>query len=129
MLIDPHTHINPHCAGLDDAGRHPGLSLLHRAGPFGRHAASRGSKSRGSIPKEKVGRLVEWLGALENTIQSSWLIEMAQDVLRLSRTSAITPANWEALYDRAAAAMAAPDWAAQVLQAEQAGSRVSDQRF
>src|SRR5262249_53682592 len=62
----------------------------------------------------KVGRLVEYLGALENTIQSSWLIEMCQVFFGFTDT-AITPANWEPLYNRAASLMAKPDWTAQVL--------------
>ncbi len=66
-------------------------------------------------PKEKVGRLVEYLGTIENTIQSSWLIEMCQRFFGL-KDDAITGRNWEALYDRAAAQMAQPDWAAQVLE-------------
>ena len=60
----------------------------------------------GLDPKEKVGRLVECLGPLENTIQYSWLVEMCQEFFGFE-DDAITPDNWEALYDRAAAPMAA----------------------
>ena len=65
-------------------------------------------------PKEKVRRLVEWLGPLENTIQVSWLMEMCREFFDF-HDDRITADNWEALYDRAAAKMAAPDWETQVL--------------
>jgi glucuronate isomerase len=68
----------------------------------------------GISPKEKVRRLVEWLAPLENTIQSSWLIEMAQSFFGFSNER-ITPANWEPLYDRCSEQMARPDWDETVL--------------
>ena len=61
-----------------------------------------------------MGRLIEYLGTIENTIQSSWLVEMVQAFFGFA-DEAITPANWEALYDRSAAAMQSPDWAQRVL--------------
>ncbi len=113
-LIDPHTHIDPHAPAsttlADIMGYHYYTELAHSAGmPRER------IEEPGLDPKEKVGRLVEYLGALENTIQSSWLIEMARVFFGFDG-DAITGANWEALYDRAAAAMKAPDWTAQVLE-------------
>jgi glucuronate isomerase len=68
----------------------------------------------GISPKEKVHRIVEWLAPLENTIQSSWLIEMAQIFFGFS-DERITSANWEALYDRCAGQMAQPNWDETVL--------------
>ena len=113
VLIDPHTHINPHAPAsttlADIMGYHYYTELAHSAGmPKAR------IEEPGLAPKEKVGRLVEYLGTIENTIQSSWLIEIAQKFFDF-QDEAITPANWEALYDRAAAAMAQSDWARQVL--------------
>ncbi|MBI3839598.1 MAG: glucuronate isomerase [Planctomycetia bacterium] len=113
-LIDPHTHINAQAPAsttlADIMGYHYYTELAHSAGmPRER------IEQPGLDPKEKVGRLVEYLGALENTIQSSWLIEMAQVFFGLD-DDAITAANWEALYDRAAAAMKGPDWTAHVLE-------------
>ena len=82
-LIDPHTHINPHAAAsktlADILGYHYYTELAHSAGmPRER------IEEPGLDPKEKVRRLVEWLGPLENTIQSvgSWRWPR---VLRLSR--------------------------------------------
>jgi glucuronate isomerase len=113
VLIDPHTHINalsPASTTLADIlGYHYYTELAHSAGmPRAR------IEEPDLDPKQKVGRLVERLGALENTIQSSWLIEMVQTFFDF-RDELITPDNWEALYDRAQATMHAPNWAHTVL--------------
>lgn len=113
VLVDPHTHINalsPASTTLADImGYHYYTELAHSAGmPRAR------IEEPHLDPKQKVGRLVEYLGALENTIQSSWLIEMVQTFFDFGAES-ITPENWESLYDRAQTAMSAPDWSAQVL--------------
>jgi glucuronate isomerase len=113
VLVDPHTHINP----LDPAshtladilGYHYYTELAHSAGL---------DKDRiedpGIGPREKVRRLIENLGPVDNTIQYSWLIEMAQTFFGLE-TDAVTAHNWEGLYDAAATLMAQPDWPQQVL--------------
>jgi glucuronate isomerase len=113
VLVDPHTHINPHAPAsstlADILGYHYYTELAHSAGmPKAR------IEEEGLDPKELVGRLVEHLDALENTIQSSWLLEMARVFFDFQH-DAITAANWESLYDGAAALMRQPDWAAQVL--------------
>jgi len=112
-LVDPHTHINalaPAATTLADImGYHYYTELAHSAGmPRER------IEEDGLDPKEKVGRLVEYLGSLENTIQSSWLIEMCQ-VFFGFQDDAITSRNWESLYERAAELMRQPDWADRVL--------------
>jgi glucuronate isomerase len=61
-----------------------------------------------------VRRLAEWLPALENTIQSSWLVEMAQVFFDFPH-NLVTTKNWEQLYDDAAEQMANTHWAAKVL--------------
>lgn len=112
-LVDPHTHIDPHAPAAsslaDIMGYHYYTELAHSAGM---------PKSRieepGLPPKEKVGRLVEYLGRIENTIQSSWLIEIAQVFFGFQDDS-ITGANWESLFDHAAKAMSRPNWTAEVL--------------
>ena len=114
VLVDPHTHINalnPASNTLADIlGYHYYTELAHSAGmPKSR------IEEEGLAPREKVGRLVEYLPALENTIQSSWLIEMANAFFDF-RMEAVTRDNWEALYDRAKALMQLPDWSDRVLQ-------------
>ncbi|HEX4000252.1 MAG TPA: glucuronate isomerase [Pirellulales bacterium] len=114
VLIDPHTHIDPHQpAGrtlTDILGYHYYTELIHSAG------VSRSEVERpGSDPKERFGRLVEGLAPLENTIQYSWLIELAQSLFGF-QGDRLTPANWEPLYDEAARRMDAPNWPQEVLQ-------------
>jgi glucuronate isomerase len=113
VLIDPHTHINPYAPAsktlADILGYHYYTELAHSAG-----LARERIEEEGLDPKEKVARLVEWLAPLNNTIQVSWLVEMAQRVFDFP-CEEINRENWESLYDRCAQAMAAEDWAKQVL--------------
>ncbi len=82
VLIDPHTHINPHQPAsstlVDLLGYHYYTELLHSTG-----MPRRGSKSQGLAPKERFSRLVEGLAAIENTMQYSWLIASRPRVFRL----------------------------------------------
>jgi glucuronate isomerase len=113
VLIDPHTHINPHAPAAttlaDVLGYHYYTELAHSAG-----MARARIEEPGLDPKEKVGRLVEGLAAIENTIQYSWLIEMAQTFFGFA-DDRLTLDNWEGLYDTAAAKMCQADWPAHVL--------------
>ncbi|HJT33043.1 MAG TPA: glucuronate isomerase [Pirellulales bacterium] len=113
VLIDPHTHINPHAPAsttlADVLGYHYYTELAHSAG-----LPKQRIEQPGLDPKEKVRRLVEALGPLDNTIQYSWLMEMARELFGFGHER-LTVANWEGLYDAAAAKMSQPDWAAQVL--------------
>jgi glucuronate isomerase len=113
VLVDPHTHINP----LDPAshtladilGYHYYTELAHSAGmPKDLIEEPR------LDPKAKVRRLIEHLGPIDNTVQYSWLIEMAQTFFGLE-TDAVTPNNWQGLYDAASTLMAQPDWPLQVM--------------
>jgi glucuronate isomerase len=113
VLIDPHTHINPHSPAsktlADIMGYHYYTELAHSAGMPKAYI-----EDKGISPKEKVGRLVEKLGDLSNTIQVSWLMEIAKEFFGF-QDDAITPKNWEKLYDGALAKMQQPDWEQQVL--------------
>ena len=113
LLIDPHTHINqlaPASTTLADIlGYHYYTELAHSAG-----LTREEIEQEGIDPREKVARLMTKMGALDNTIQYSWLLEMAQ-VLFGFEGDVIDQDNWESLYDTAAEKMAAPDWAQQVL--------------
>ncbi|WP_298863761.1 glucuronate isomerase [uncultured Gimesia sp.] len=113
ILIDPHTHINPHAAAsttlADIMGYHYYTELAHSAG-----LAKELIEEPGIDPKEKVGRLVTQLGDLDNTIQVSWLLDICKEFFDF-QDEAITESNWENLYDTAAKKMAQPDWEQQVL--------------
>jgi glucuronate isomerase len=113
VLIDPHTHINAHQPAsvnlADILGYHYYTELAHSAGlPRER------IEEPGLAAKEKVGRLVAAMAPLENTIQYSWFIETAQELLGF-KDDRLTPKNWEALFDSAAKQMSQPDYTARVM--------------
>lgn len=113
VLIDPHTHINPHAPAsktlADILGYHYYTELAHSAG-LPRERIEQPNLD----PKTKVGRLVESLADLDNTIQVSWLIDMCREFFGF-QDDRLTPDNWEALYDAAERKMAEPDWEQQCL--------------
>src|SRR3954471_16591715 len=78
VLVDPHTHINPHAPAsttlADILGYHYYTELAHSAG-----MPKDQIEEPGLDPKEKVRRLVERLSPFDNTIQYSWLVEMARE--------------------------------------------------
>ena len=113
VLVDPHTHINPHSPAsktlADIMGYHYYTELAHSAG-----MPKSQIEEPGLDPKTKVGRLVESLVHLDNTVQVSWLVELCRKFFGFT-DDRITTSNWEALYDKAAAKMAEPDWEDQCL--------------
>lgn len=114
VLIDPHTHINPHAAAsktlADIMGYHYYTELAHSAG-----LPKEQIEGPDVTPKEKVGRIVSRLGDLDNTAQVSWLLEICREFFDFQEDR-ITADNWEALYDHAEQKMAAPGWEQHVLQ-------------
>ena len=54
------------------------------------------------------------MGPLENTIQYSWFIEMAQELLGF-KDDTLNAKNWEGLFDTAQQRMTKPDWADHVM--------------
>jgi glucuronate isomerase len=113
VLVDPHTHINPLDPGshtlADILGYHYYTELAHSAG-----MPKEQIEEPGLAPKEKVRRLIENLGPVQNTIQYSWLVEMCQTFFGL-KDEQITPANWERVYDEAERFMASSNWPNEVL--------------
>ena len=113
ILIDPHTHINPHSAAssnlADIMGYHYYTELAHSVG-----LPREEIEAEGITPKEKVGRIVPRLQELGNTCQVSWLLEMCREFFDFQEEM-ITTDNWEALYDSSAEIMSQPDWEEQVL--------------
>jgi glucuronate isomerase len=114
ILIDPHTHINPHSPGsetlADILGYHYYTELAHSAG-----MPKAQIEEPGISPKEMVSRLMENISPIENTIQYSWFVEMSQ-VFFGFEGDRITKDNWESVYDTAAQKMASPSWSDEVLE-------------
>src|SRR5262249_2693599 len=113
VLVDPHTHINPLDPGSHTLaailGYHYYTELHHSAG-----MPKEQIEEPGLAPKEKVRRLIENLGPVQNTIQYSWLVEMCQAFFGL-KDDQVTPSNWERVYDEAERQTASSDWPNQVL--------------
>ena len=113
ILVDPHTHINPHSPAsktlADIMGYHYYTELAHSAG-----MPKSMIEEPGLDPKTKVGRLVESLTHLDNTVQVSWLVELCRKFFGF-KDDRITTSNWENLYDNSSAKMAEPDWEDQCL--------------
>jgi glucuronate isomerase len=113
VIVDPHTHINPHAPAsttlVDILGYHYYTELAHSAG-----MPREQIEQQGLDPREKTRRLIENLGPIDNTIQYSWFVEIAQSFFGFTEDR-VTPKNWEKLYDAALAKMKSPDWAGQVL--------------
>lgn len=112
-LIDPHTHIDPHQPAAknlaDILGYHYYTELAHSAG-----MPREKIEEPGVSPKEKTRRLIANLGPVENTVQYSWLVEMAQSLFGFDGDR-ITPDDWEAVYDASQRLMASETWEQDVL--------------
>lgn len=113
-LIDPHTHIDPHDPAshtlADLLGYHYYTELAHASGmPKDR------IESPGVEPRELVGRLVERLEHLSNTTQLAWMVDLCRRFYDFGG-DAITPDNWESLFDRSESLMASADWPTTVLE-------------
>jgi glucuronate isomerase len=61
--------------------------------------------------------LVARIEPLRNTIQYSWLLELAQEFFDFPVGEQLTTRNWESLYDTAARKMGQPNWEQHVLEA------------
>jgi glucuronate isomerase len=113
-LVDPHTHINPHSAPsrtlADILGYHYYTELAHSAGIPRDHI-----EEPGLSPRDKVGRIVPGLAAIENTVQYSWLLEICRDFFGFQEER-ITESNWERLYDQSLTVLSAPGWEREVLE-------------
>lgn len=112
-LIDPHTHINPHSPAsetlADILGYHYYTELVHSAG-----MPRLEIEEPGISPRELVRRMVYGLGNITNTANHHWLLQICRDFFDFT-DDAITPDNWEALYDNAEAKMNGAEWAQTVL--------------
>src|SRR3954447_16144857 len=97
-IFDPHSHIDPHrpaARNLDEVlGYHYYTELCHSAGmPAGRVAADLG-------PKVRARNLAQHLHQIDNTVQYSWLLEIARTFYGFTHDR-ITPDTIEELYNRA----------------------------
>jgi glucuronate isomerase len=111
VLIDPHSHIDPHrptARNLDDIlGYHYYTELAHSAGMDQKLLA-------GDLPpRERVRNLLTHLHLIDNTVQYSWFVDIVRTFLGFD--GRITPADCDLLYDRAEQLMNQPEWETSVL--------------
>ena len=106
-IFDPHSHIDPlrpAARSFDEIlGYHYYTELAHSAGmPADRVAAD-------LPPRDRVRNLAAHLDRLDNTIQYSWLIDIARTFYDFPGDH-ITPENLDDLFDRAAHPQNAVEW-------------------
>ena len=114
VLIDSHSHINPHSPASRDLsdllGYHYYTELAHSSG------MRRADIEEPDLPnREKVRRLFGHLGNIDNTVQWSWFVELAQELFEFQGDT-IDQSNWESVYDLALARMNGSDWEEKVLE-------------
>ncbi|WP_422929518.1 glucuronate isomerase [Singulisphaera sp. PoT] len=106
-IFDPHSHIDPHrpaARNLDEVlGYHYYTELAHSAGmPIDRVSAD-------LDPKTRSRNLSEFLDRIDNTVQYSWLLEIAKTFHDFPHER-ITPQNIGELYDRAERSAQGASW-------------------
>lgn len=115
VLIDSHSHINPHAPTstslADLLGYHYYTELAHSSG-----MPKQLIEEPGISPREKVERLFHHLGNINNTVQWSWFVELSQELFGFQKDE-INMSNWETVYDLAESKMQEADWETQVLTA------------
>lgn len=113
VLIDPHTHINPHAPAAKSLseilGYHYYTELAHSTG-----LPKSAIETIELSDKDRVAAIIPSLAALDNTAQYSWLIELAQEYFGF-QDDRITTSNWESLYESALETMSSVSWADEVL--------------
>ncbi|WP_250846931.1 glucuronate isomerase [Aquisphaera insulae] len=106
-IVDPHSHIDPHrpaARNLDEVlGYHYYTELAHSAGmPASQVAAE-------LDPRTRAGNLAEHLERIDNTVQHSWLMEIARTFHDFP-DERIDIGNLDILYDRANHELDGEDW-------------------
>ena len=106
-IFDPHSHINPHQPAARDfdeiLGYHYYTELAHSAGMPAALVAP------DVAPRERVRNLARHLDPIDNTVQYSWLIEIAR-TFHGFEGDRITPETIDRLADRADHSADATQW-------------------
>lgn len=112
-FVDPHSHIDPHAPSArslaDILGYHYYTELVHSSG-----VPREAIEGKGLDEETRVARIVEGLGALDNTIQHAWLLEIARDLFGFAGER-LDGTNWRDLAALVHERTAAPGWTASVL--------------
>ena len=111
-LIDPHSHVDPYrpaARSMDDIlNYHYYTELAHSAG------MDRAPLQPGVDPRDRIRVILTHAEKFDNTVQYSWLLEIAQVFLDFPGDR-LTAADTNWLCDSADRQMASPDWEERVL--------------
>jgi glucuronate isomerase len=111
-LIDPHSHLDPHrptARGLDEiVGYHYYTELAHSAG------MERSRVAPEVPPRERVRAVLAHADRFDNTVQYSWLLEIARTFLGF-RGDRVRAGDADALFDTAAVVFSRPGWEEELL--------------
>jgi glucuronate isomerase len=111
-ILDPHSHINPHAPAAKSfdeiLGYHYYTELAHSAG------MDQARLTATVPPAERMASIAQFLPTLANTVQYSWLLEIAQTFFRFS-ADGIDETNISRLASTAENYTSKPDWADAVL--------------
>jgi glucuronate isomerase len=122
-LIDPHSHINPHCPAsrtLEDIlGYHYYTELAHSAGMDKKLLGQAGGTGELPVdpvaePRQRVRALLTYMDRFDNTVQYGWFLEIARTFFGFSGER-VTAADADFLWDTAERLMSQSDWADEVL--------------
>jgi glucuronate isomerase len=106
-IFDPHSHIDPRrpaARSFDEIlSYHYYTELAHSAGMPAALAVP------GDEPRERPRRLAEYLHALDNTVQYTWLLEIASTFHGFHEPT-LTPKTLEVLLDRGDHVHEGPEW-------------------
>src|SRR5262249_27726992 len=109
---DPHTHINPHAPAAKNLeeilGYHYYTELAHSAG------MSKSAIGAQIQPRERVRSVLRQMEQIDNTVQYSWFVEIAQTFLGFTGDR-VTASDCDNLWQAAEQRMGLRDWDAQVL--------------
>ena len=112
-FIDPHTHIDPKAPAArslsDLLGYHYYTELVHSAG-----ISREKIEGIGLSDVERMATIVEGLAMLTNTVQYSWLMEIARGLFGFEHDT-LGPTTWKSLADAVSKATAEPHWSDTVL--------------
>src|SRR6516164_9608361 len=106
-IIDPHSHINPHqpaAKTLDDLlGYHYYTELAHSAG------MSKEPLKEDVDPLERCKAILQYAERYDNTVQYSWLLEIAQTFFGWE-TDRLAASDADALWKAAEKLLQQPAW-------------------
>ena len=112
--VDVHSHVPagaPFACSLRELlGYHYYTELAHSAGMDGSVVAEERSD------EEMIPALIEAMGAIDNTVQHSWMMELARTLFGFEQPK-LTPQNWQGLADAVRRAAERPARAREILDA------------